>query len=84
VDTRITLTPRPAGRAPAPCAECRQWRTALLYSQGAILSWILMALVGAAQSPNHGFRATVFVGASLVGVMALCQLWRLLTLFSEG
>jgi hypothetical protein len=84
VDTRISLTPRPTDEVPAaPCAACGHLRTALLYSQGTILAWILLALTGAVQSPNPGFRATVFVGGLLVGVMALCQLWRLLTLFSE-
>jgi hypothetical protein len=84
VDTRITLTPRSANEAPAaPCAACGHLRTALLYSQGTILSWILLALMGAVQSSNPGFRATVFVAAPLVGVMALCQLLRLLTLSSE-
>jgi hypothetical protein len=84
VDTRITLTPRPTDEVPAaPCAGCGYLRTALLYSQGTILAWSLIALGGALQSTNLGFRATVFVGAPLTGVIALRQLWRLLTLPSE-
>jgi hypothetical protein len=43
VDTRITLTPRPAGKAPAappPCAECRRLRASLRSWCLATLSWV--------------------------------------------
>jgi hypothetical protein len=70
VDTRITPTPRPAGRAPAaPCAGCRRLRASLR-------SWCLATLcwVGATAAAEYWFapegpgRTVLLVAAAAVAL----------------